>query len=103
MGCLPFTWADQSVHGVGKWFAKFRPGKFRPGIAFTICTNQLHLPENDREGLKLFGIIHPEKQDYLFRYSVAPGNYIFRFQRVVFYLLSGRISRKIFVNGIKQP
>ena len=29
---------------------KFRPGI---GIAFTICTNQFHLPENGREGLKL--------------------------------------------------
>ena len=27
-------------------------GEFRPGITFTICTNQFHLPENDREGLK---------------------------------------------------
>ena len=28
-------------------------GEFRPGItAFTTCTNQIHLPENDREGLK---------------------------------------------------
>ena len=27
-------------------------GEFRPGITFTICTNQIHLPENDREGLK---------------------------------------------------
>ena len=26
-------------HGVVKWFAKFRTGKFRPRIAFTICTN----------------------------------------------------------------
>ena len=32
---------------------------FRPGIAFTISTNQLHLQENDREGLKLFGIYWP--------------------------------------------
>ena len=40
-GCLPSTWANRSVHGVGKWFAKFRTGKFRPGIAFTICTNHL--------------------------------------------------------------
>ena len=23
----------------------------RPGISFTICANQFHLPENDREGL----------------------------------------------------
>ena len=29
---------------------KFRPGI---GIAFTICTKQIHLPENGREGLKL--------------------------------------------------
>ena len=50
--CLPFTGANRSVHGLGKWFAKFRTGKFRPEIAFTVCTNQFHLPKNDREGLK---------------------------------------------------
>ena len=32
---------------------KFRTRKFRPGIAFTISTNKLHLPKNGREGLKL--------------------------------------------------
>ena len=34
---------------------KVQDRKFRPGIgiAFTICTNQFHLPENGREGLKL--------------------------------------------------
>ena len=47
----PFTWANRSIHGLGKWYAKFRAGKFRHGIAFTICTNQFHLPKNDREGL----------------------------------------------------
>ena len=26
---------------------------FTPEIVFTICTNQFHLPKNDREGLKL--------------------------------------------------
>ena len=40
-------------------------------MAFTICTNQFHLPENDREGLNgfeemenefLFGIFRPEKR-----------------------------------------
>ena len=31
-GCLPFTWANRSVHGLVKWFAKLRTGKFRPGI-----------------------------------------------------------------------
>ena len=46
----------RSVHGLGKWYVKFRTGKFRPGIAFTVCTNcmnQFHLPENDCGGLKL--------------------------------------------------
>ena len=50
---VPVTWANWSVHGLGKWYAKFMTSKFSPGIAFTICTNQFHLPENDREGLKL--------------------------------------------------
>ena len=45
-GCLLFTWANRSVHGLGKWQAKFRAGKFHPGIAFTICTNQFHTPQN---------------------------------------------------------
>ena len=55
-----------------------------------MCTNQLHLPKNSREKLKLvlikdsfeeiehefpFGIFPPEKQDYLFRRFVTPGNF----------------------------
>ena len=52
-GCLPFRRANRSFHGVGNWFVKFRTGKSCSGIAFTICTNQFHLPEHDREGLKL--------------------------------------------------
>ena len=52
-GCLPFTGANRLVHGLGKGDAKFRTGKCRPGIAYTICTNQLHSPKNDREDLKL--------------------------------------------------
>ena len=35
IGCFPLTWANRSVHGLGKWYAKFRTGKFRPGFAFT--------------------------------------------------------------------
>ena len=42
-----------SVDGVGKWFAKFSTGKLRPGIAFTICSNQFHVPKKGCEGLKL--------------------------------------------------
>ena len=41
--------AKQSVHSLGKWYVKFRTGKFRPEIAFIICRNQFHLPQNDRE------------------------------------------------------
>ena len=32
---------------------KFRTGKFSPGIAFTICTNQFHSQKNGFESLKL--------------------------------------------------
>ena len=33
--------------------AKLRTGKFRSGMEFTFCTNQLHFPKNGRKGLKL--------------------------------------------------
>ena len=50
------------------------------------------------------GIFYPEKQDYLFRCSVSP---LFKFsvgksQKVVFPLLSNRVSWKILIN-VKQP
>ena len=37
---------------------KFRTRKSRPGIAFTMSTNKLHLPKNGREGLKLGCLIY---------------------------------------------
>ena len=92
---------------------QFSTGKFRPGISFTIYANQFHLPENDRESLKLVSkmalkkwntnfrlesVFHPDKQDYLFRCSVSAG----KTQKVVLHLLSNQISQKMFVNG-KQP
>ena len=55
-----------------------------------MCTNQLQLPKNCRKRLKLvlikdgfeeiehefpFGTFRPEKQDYLFRRFVTPGNF----------------------------
>ena len=53
IGCLPFAWANRSVHGSGKWYTNSGLANFdRPVIAFTICANQFHLPENDRVGLK---------------------------------------------------
>ena len=46
-----------------------------------------------------FGKFRPEKQDYLFRCSVAPGNFpAGTIQKVVFHLLSNRIFLKILVN-----
>ena len=81
-GCLSFTLANQSVDGLGKWYTKFRTGKFRAGITFTICTNPFHSPRNDREGLKdgfkemehefLFGIFHSEKQATFSDASFSP-------------------------------
>ena len=64
--------------------AKFRTGKICPEITFTICTKQFHLMKNGHEGLKLmvfeeteqefpFRTFLLEKQDHLFRCSVAPG------------------------------
>ena len=58
--------------GLGKWYAKFRTGKFRHGIAFTICKNQFHLPKNDREGLNPVSKMALKKRNTNFRleYSV---------------------------------
>ena len=100
-GCLPFTWANHSVHGVGKWFAILRTGKFRPGIAFTMCTNYVHLPKNGREGLKLVSEMALKNWNtnslpiQTFRFLRKFSNETT--QKVVFYLLSNRIG-KLFVN-----
>ena len=75
-----YTWANRSVLSLAKSYAKFRTGKFCPRIAFTICTNQFYLPENDREGLKLvskmalMAAVRKNRTD-LFTCSVAPGNF----------------------------
>ena len=71
-GCLPFTGANRLVHGLGKGDAKFRTGKCRPGIAYTICTNQLHSPKNDREDLKLVSTMAFNKwnTNFCLEYSV---------------------------------
>ena len=58
MVSLPLISANRSVHCFGKCYPKFGTSKFRPGIAFTICTNQYHLPKNNRENLKLISNVH---------------------------------------------
>ena len=75
-----------SIHGLGKWYTKFRTGKFRPGIAVTICTNRLNLPKKrprrPEPGIKdgfeemdhefPFGIFRPEKKKNRTTFSNVP-------------------------------
>ena len=98
--------------------AKFKTGKFRPGIAFTMCTNQLQLPKNSRERLKLVLIKDgfEEIEHEFFVWDIPTGKtglpfQTFRYsrkfstettQKVVLYLLSNRIFQKSFENG-EQP
>ena len=93
--CLPFT---SSWHGQTGRFIVWVNGSQSSGLVnfvpdsrfVTICTNQSHLPENGGEGLKLVSKIIKalkkwntnfsleysiRKTDYLFRCSVAPGNF----------------------------
>ena len=117
IGCLPFAWASRSVHGEGKWYAKFRTGKFwsSRNLVYHLCKSvpftgkwprrpdwyQRWLGKIERE-FRL-GIFRPEKQDCLFRCSVAPGHFpLEQPKKVMFHLLPNRIFRKLFVNG-KQP
>ena len=105
-GCLPFIWANHSVRGLGKWYAKFSASKFRPGIAFTICVQISFIyRETAAKTLNWYRRrwlwrkeTRPEKQKNLFRHSVAPGNFPLKFLEQS----SGVLSNCIFVNG-KQP
>ena len=70
-GCLPFTWANRSAHGSGKWQAKShltlaekRPRKLETGIIYGF-----------EEMEQKFSFEPFRQQDHLFRNSVAPGNF----------------------------
>ena len=106
-GCLPFTLANRSVHGLGK--------RFVPELRLPLfCTNQFQLPKNGREGLKLVSKMAVKKWNTNFRLSVRKNRTTFQMfrcsrtfsagttQKVVFHLLSKRMSLKLFVN-FKQP
>ena len=108
---IPFHWAREISEISNRNFGLM----LRPGIAFTICTNQFHLPKNGQETPKLVsttlkmehtfpcGAFRSEKQGHLFRCSFAPGNFPpGMIQKGVFHLLPNRILRKLFANG-KQP
>ena len=85
------AWANRSAHGVVNGSQSSGLVNFVPESRFvTVCTNQSHLPENGGEGLKLVSKIIKalkkcntnfsleysiRKTDYLFRCSVAPGNF----------------------------
>ena len=106
-----FTWSNQSVHGLGKWYAKMWTDEFCAGTAFTICANQLHLPKNDREGLKLFLKMALNKCNTNFRleYSVRKNRTTFSDVPLLrwndpkchVHLLSKGIFRKRFVNSTR--
>ena len=51
------------------------PGKFCPGISFTICTNQFNVPKNDREGIK--DGFEEMDHEFPFGYSVRKNRKIF--------------------------
>ena len=97
-GCLPFTWANRSVHGLDKWFEKFRTGKFRPGIAFTICSNQFHLPENGFEEMEHefpFVIFCPAKKGLPFQMFRCSRKFsVGKTQNVVFHYFPTGFSGK---------
>ena len=103
---------NSTVNGV--CFAKFRTGKFRPGIAFTICTNQFHLPKKECKGLKLVSKMALEKwnlyPNFFLDHSVRKKKktglsfqmsrcFDGMTQKVEFHLLPNRIFRKLFVKG----
>ena len=92
---------------------KVQDCKFRPGIGIESVSFTGKRPRRPETGIKSgfeemdhefpIGIFYPEKQDYLFRCYVAPGNFpLGENPNVVLHLLSNRIFRKIFANG-KQP
>ena len=100
----------------GSWFTAWANAKKNSGIAFTICTNQFHLPRKECKGLKLVSKIALKKwnpyTNFFLDHSVRKKKTGLSFQmsrcsagmtqKVEFHLLSNRIFRKLFVKG-KQP
>lgn len=74
IGCLPFTRAKLSVHGLGKCQGKFGNGK----MAFAISVYKSAPPTEKRLRTPKTGIkdgfkeMELENQDYIFRFFVAP-------------------------------
>ena len=83
MVSLPLISANRSAHGLDKCYSKFRTSRFHPGIAFTIGTNQFHLPENGRENLKLISNVAFEEMehDFSFVWNILSGKTGLPFQK----------------------
>ena len=71
-GCLLFTWVNRSVHGSGKWYAKFRTGKFPSGNRVYHLYELVPFTGNGREALKLVSKMALKKwnTNFCLEYSV---------------------------------
>ena len=114
-GCLPFTLTNSNI--MSKVQESFETGKFRPGIEFSICSNQFHLPwKTAGKRWNWYQRWPWRNRRHISVWKIPTGKTGLPFQtyrcfrkfstettrKVVFHLLSNWISQKLFVNG-KQP
>lgn len=100
-------WANQSVLGLGKWYAKSKTCKFHPGIAFTICPNQLHLQKNGHKRLNLVSKMALKKWNSNFPFWIIflflPEIFLWNDRKVItFHLLSWKLLEMIINLLIKR-
>ena len=113
-GCLPFTWAKRTVHGLGKWWAKFRTGKFHPGSR--ICHLYKSVPSTEKTVTKAWNWYQTwlwanGRQISVWNITSVKTGLPFQVflcsrkfsagttQKIVLHLLSNRIFRKRFLNS----
>ena len=114
--CLPFTWANLWVHGLGKWWAKFRTGKLLPEsrLPFVQISSlyrktaakawnwyQRWLWRNGTR-ISVWNIPSRKNGTTFSGVPLLPDSFHWNNPKAVFHLLSIRIFRNLFVNG-KQP
>ena len=123
LGLRPSVQSMSNILNLFPGFSLFLPGNevmgfSEPNLWYTLVvyhlhgqTGQFHLPENGREGLKLVSKngtrisvcnIPAGKTGAFQMFRCSRKFSVGQTEKVVFYLLSNRISRKIVVNG-KQP
>ena len=111
-GCLPFIVTNSNI--MSKVQESFKTGKFRPGIEFSICSNQFHLPwKTAAKGWNWYQRWPWRNRTHISVWKIPTGKTGLPFQtyrcflkfstettrKVVFHLLSNWISQKLFVNG----